>query len=88
MIAPSIPKARAWKFPANDIFFDTPKLLPPPHLPGQLTKVRVVTPDIEEAYGNAKDAGTRVEQWRNFLRLAGGTNDFGKLTMHHVGLVI
>jgi hypothetical protein len=37
----------------NDIFFDTLKLLPPPHIHGQLTKVRVVTPDIEEVYGNA-----------------------------------
>ena len=53
----------------NDIFFDTVKLLPPPHIRGQLTKVRVVTPDIEEVYGNAEETVTRVEQWRNFLRL-------------------
>jgi hypothetical protein len=39
----------------NDLFFDTFKLLPPPHIHGQLTKVRVVSPDIEEVYGNAED---------------------------------
>src|SRR4029077_884703 len=50
----------------TDIFFDTLKLLPPPHIHGQLTKVRVVTPDIEEVYGNAEEAVTRFEQWRNF----------------------
>jgi hypothetical protein len=72
----------------NDIFFDTLKLLPPPHIHGQLTKVRVVTPDIEEVYGNAEDTMTRVEQWRNFLRLNDGTIDFGKLTMHHVDLIM
>jgi hypothetical protein len=72
----------------NDVFFDTLKLLPPPHLHGQLTKVRVVTPDIEEVFGNAEDAVTRVEQWRNFLRLSDGTIDFGKLTMHHVDLIM
>jgi hypothetical protein len=72
----------------NDVFFDTLKLLPPPHIHGQLTKVRVVTPDIEEVYGNAEDAVTRVEQWRNFLRLSDGTIDFGKLTMHHVDLIM
>jgi hypothetical protein len=72
----------------NDVFFDTLKLLPPPHIHGQLTKVRVVTPDIEEVYGNAEDAVTRVEQWRNFLRLNDGTIDFGKLTMHHVDLIM
>ena len=72
----------------NDIFFDTLKLLPPPHIHGQLTKVRVVTPDIEEVYGDAEEAVTRVEQWRNFLRLNDGTIDFGKLTMHHVDLTM
>jgi hypothetical protein len=53
-----------------------------------LTKVRVVTPDIEEVFGNAEGAVTRVEQWRNFLRLNDGTIDFGKLTMHHVDLTM
>jgi hypothetical protein len=72
----------------NEIFFNTFKLLPPPHIHGQLAKVRVVSPDIEEVYGNAEDAVTRVEQWRNFLRLNNGTIDFGKLTMHHVDLVM
>jgi hypothetical protein len=72
----------------NDIFFDTLKLLPPPHIHGQLTKVRVVTPDIEEVYGNAEEAVTRFEQWRNFLRLNDGTIDFGKLTMHHVDITM
>lgn len=72
----------------NNIFFDTVKLLPPPHIRGQLTKVRVVTPDIEEVFGNGEDSLTRVEQWRNFLRLNDGTIDFGKLTMHHVDLIM
>ena len=72
----------------NDVFFSTVKLLPPPHIHGQLSKVRVVTPDIEEVYGNAEDTVTRVEQWRNFLRLNDGTIDFGKLTMHHVDLIM
>jgi hypothetical protein len=72
----------------NDIFFDTQKLLPPPHIRGQLTAVRIVNPDLEEIYGNAQNDVTRVEQWRNFLRLRDGTIDFGKLTMHHVDLIM
>ena len=72
----------------NDIFFDTFKLLPPPHIRGQLAQVRVVTPDIEEVFGNAEEAVSRVEQWGNFLRLNDGTIDFGKLTMHHVDLIM
>ncbi len=72
----------------NDIFLDTQALLPPPHIRGQLTAVRVVNPDIETVYGNAETEVARVEQWRNFLRLSGGTIDFGKLTMHQVDLVM
>jgi len=72
----------------NEIFFDTLKLLPPPHIHGQLATVRVVTPDIEEVYGNPEETVTRIEQWRNFLRLNDGTVDFGKLTMHHVDLIM
>jgi hypothetical protein len=72
----------------NDIFFDTQKLVPPPHIRGDLTKVRIINPDLEEIYGNAQEAVTRVEEWRNFLRLSDGTLDFGKLTMRHVDLIM
>ncbi len=72
----------------NDIFFDPVKLLPPPHIRGQLTSVRIVNPDIEEVYGNATEDVEKVEQWRNFLRFRGGTIDFGKLTMHDVDVIM
>jgi hypothetical protein len=72
----------------NDVFFDTQKLVPAPHIRGQLTSVRIVNPDLEEIYGNAENAVKQVEQWRNFLRLRDGTLDFGKLTMHQVDLVM
>jgi hypothetical protein len=72
----------------NDIVFDTQKLLPAPHIRGQLTSVRIVNPDLEQIYGNAEDAVKHVEQWRNFLKLSGGTLDFGKLTMRHVDLIM
>ena len=71
----------------DNVFFDTQKLLPPPHLRGELTSVRIVNPDLEAVYGTQK-AETEVEKWRNFLQLSGGTLDFGKLTMHHVDLIM
>ena len=39
-------------------------------------------------YGNALADENRLAQWHNFLRLSGGTLDFGKLTMHHVDLTM
>jgi len=72
----------------NDIFLDTGKAVPPPHIRGQLTSVRIINPDFQQIYGNAQEDVTRVEQWRNFLQLHGGTIDFGKLTMRHVDLMM
>jgi len=72
----------------DDIFLDTEKLLPPPHIRGELTSVRIVNPDVEEVYGKALEDATRVAQWRNFLQLRGGTIDFGKLTMRDVDLIM
>jgi len=72
----------------NDLVLDTKKLLPAPHIRGNLTAVRVVSPDIEEVFGNASEDLQRVEEWRNFLRLSGGVLDFGKLTMNGVDLIM
>ena len=72
----------------NDIFFDTQKLLPPPHLRGRITAVRVRVPDLEVIYGGAGDDDSRLAQWHNFLRLRGGMLDFGKLAMQHVDLTL
>jgi hypothetical protein len=72
----------------NDLYFDTQKLLPAPHIHGTLTRVRVTNPDIEVTYGDAQNDAARTEQWHNFMALKGGTLDFGKLTMHNVDLIM
>ena len=72
----------------NDIIFDTQQLLPPPHIHGQITSVAVKPPDLEIIYGNAPNDEARLAQWPNFLRLNGGSIDFGKLTMHKVDLTM
>ena len=72
----------------NDIIFDTEKLLPPPHIRGQLTTVEVRVPDIEVIYGNAPNDPIQLAQWHNFLRFRNGAINFGKLTMHHADLTM
>lgn len=72
----------------NNILFDTQRLLPPPHIHGRLTSIRVRIPDLEAIYGNAGDDETKLSQWHNFLNLRGGTLKFGKLTMDHVDLTM
>jgi hypothetical protein len=72
----------------NDIVFDTEKLLPPPHIRGQLTTVRVKVPDIEVIYGNAPNDPIQLAQWHNFIRFRNGALNFGKLTMHNADLTM
>jgi len=72
----------------NDIYLDTGSAAPAPHIRGQLTSVRIINPDFQQVYGNAQEDVARVEQWRNFMHLQGGTIDFGKLTMRHVDLMM
>lgn len=72
----------------NDIIFDTEKLLPPPHIRGELTAVKVKVPDIEVIYGNAPNDPTQLAQWHNFLRFRNGAVTFGKLTMHNTDLTM
>ena len=72
----------------NDIIFDTEKLLPPPHIRGELTTVKVKVPDIEVIYGNAPNDPTQLAQWHNFLRFRNGAVTFGKLTMHNTDLTM
>lgn len=72
----------------NDLLLDTLKLLPPPHIRGHLTQVSVDSPDIQAVYGDAAKNVERVELWRNFFLLKGGTIDFGSLSMHPVNIIM
>ena len=72
----------------NDIYLDTQKLLPAPHIHGQLTKILLKNPDLVVKYGNEENDVARTEQWHNFLALKGGTLDFGRLTMHPVDIIM
>lgn len=72
----------------NDLLLDTHKLLPPPHIRGRLTHVSVDSPDVQAVYGDAAENVERVELWRNFFSLEGGTIDFGNLSMHPVHIMM
>jgi hypothetical protein len=73
----------------NEIYLDTTHLLPPPHIRGQMSGIRVQIPDIEVTYGNTTpDDEAELAQWHNFLRLRGGVVEFGKLTMQDADLTL
>ena len=74
----------------DDIYFNPEEILPEPRKRGKLTDVHLAekTGDIVEIYGPARPEVMKVKEWRNFIRLLGGTLEFGKLTMHYVDIVM
>jgi hypothetical protein len=73
----------------NDIYLDTTKLLPPPHIRGQISSIVIKRPDVAVTYGSTDlDDEAQLAQWHNFLRLRGGSVAFGKLTMQKADLTL
>jgi hypothetical protein len=73
----------------NDIYLDTTKLLPPPHIRGQISGIAIKRPDVAVTYGSTDlDDEAQLAQWHNFLRLRGGSVAFGKLTMQKADLTL
>lgn len=72
----------------NDVYFDTQRLLPPPHIRGNITSVTLTGDQLTVRYGGANNDEQSLAQWHNFLRLVGGTLDFGKLTMRQADLTM
>jgi hypothetical protein len=73
----------------NDIYLDTTKLLPPPHIQGQISSITIGRPDVAVTYGSTElDDEAKLAKWHNFLRLRGGSVGMGKLTMHDADLTL
>ena len=73
----------------DNVDIDVNELLPPPKAEGLLTQVKVwKNGDLMEYYGEPREDAIKVKQWRNFMRMRGGTISFGKLTMHNADLLM
>jgi hypothetical protein len=73
----------------NDLYLDTSKLLPPPHIRGQITLIAIQQPDVAVTYGDTTPGDEKeLAEWHNFLRLRGGTVEFGKLSMRDADLTL
>jgi hypothetical protein len=67
----------------NDIYVDPEKVLPAPAVRGKLTDAHIgsKTGDLVTIFGDGRPEANQFKQWRNFIRLSGGTINLGKLTM-------
>ena len=74
----------------EDIYLNPEQLLPAPHIRGKLSDVHLgnKTGDLVSVFGEARPEVIKVKEWRNFIRLRGGTVNFGKLTMTEADLFL
>ena len=66
----------------NDFIIDPQTMLPPPHLQGRVTAVRIEGNEIVQVFG----AGPAPGRGRNHIYWRGGSLSFGKLTMRDADL--
>lgn len=74
----------------DELYLNPQQLVPAPALRGKLTDAHLgsKTGDLITVFGDARPEVTEVKQWRNFIRLSGGSLSFGKLTMKHTDLFL
>jgi hypothetical protein len=67
----------------DDIYVDALKILPAPAIRGKLTGAHIGsrTGELVAVFGDGRPEANEVQQWRNFIRLEGGSINLGKLTM-------
>jgi hypothetical protein len=80
-------KLTGMKAEKDDLILDPQQILPPPHIEGKVTAIRLEGGDIVESIGHReKLKARRVRQ--NYMRYEGNRLRFGKLTMNDTDLVL
>jgi hypothetical protein len=72
----------------DDLILDPEQILPPPHIRGKVSAVRIQGNDIVLTFGTPKDAGFAVKQAGNYMAFRHSDLRFGKLTMYDADLVM
>jgi hypothetical protein len=72
----------------DDILIDPQQILPPPHIHGTVTAVRMQGNYIVQVFGSPQAANVASRQAGNFIAFRGGDMRFGKLAMHDSDLIL
>ena len=72
----------------DDLLLDPQKLLPPPHVVGRVTQVRIRAGQIIQIFGEAKKTPDWQVSAGNYMAYRGNQLRFGKLTMSDTDLVL
>jgi len=81
-------KVRGVTVEKDDLILDPEQILPPPHIQGKVTAVRVQGNDIVQVFGTPQASNFAAKQPGNYLAFRHGDIGFGKLTMHDADLIM
>ena len=72
----------------DDIILDPEKILPPPHIRGKVTAVRIQGNEIIQTFGSPQPSNFAAKQPGNYMAFRHSDMQFGKLTMHDADLIM
>ena len=72
----------------DDLILNPEQILPPPHIQGRVTAVRLQGNDIVQVFGRAQGENFAAKQTGNYLAFRHGDLRFGKLTMRDSDLIM
>jgi hypothetical protein len=75
----------------NDFILDPQQMLPPPHIRGNVSSVRIEGDQVIQVFGTGAAQGRRLcpyASYRNYMYFRGGNLRFGKLTMVDTDLAL
>lgn len=81
-------KVNGIKAEKDDLILDPTQALPPPHIAGQVTQVRLEANNIVQVFGSPKTYKWAEVPAQNYMAYRGNRLKFGKLTMEDTDMVL
>jgi len=72
----------------DHLILDPEQILPPPHIRGKVTNIRLVGDSIVQTYGPPAKAPSQMPVGGNFMAYSGNQLRFGKLTMSDTDMIL
>jgi hypothetical protein len=72
----------------DDLLLDPEQILPPPHIQGKVTAVRIQGDEVIQIFGVPQKSNFAAKQSGNYMAYRENELRFGKLTMHDADLIL
>ncbi|HET9839828.1 MAG TPA: hypothetical protein VFR84_16495 [Candidatus Angelobacter sp.] len=81
-------KVRGVRAEKDDLILDPAEILPPPHISGKVTAVRLESNNIVQIFGDPQTHRWERVPAQNYMAYRGNRLQFGKLVMHDTDMVL